>query len=60
MKAPVVKTATGFVHCPMCTRTVQAVVEHAGKKIKVTAGQKCQRCGASLDAAAMLYMREAA
>lgn len=59
-KTPVVKRAKGTVHCPICTHSVPADVEYAGKRIKVTAGQKCERCHSSLDAAALLYLRHAA
>lgn len=58
--APKNQVTQGFVHCPMCTHTVSANVEHVGKRVRVAPGQKCQRCQASLDAAALLYMREAA
>jgi len=54
------KTAAGTVHCPICTHSVPADVEYVGKRIKVIAGQKCQRCHSSLDAAALLYLRHAA
>ncbi len=60
VKAPGIKTTEGHVHCPICTHTVLAKVECNGKRVKVVAGQKCQRCHASLDAAALLYIREAA
>lgn len=55
-----VKTAEGRVHCPICTHTVPATVEYTDRRMKVVRGQKCQRCHASLDAAALLYMRQAA
>ena len=60
MKVLAVKTAKGQVHCPICTHSVPADVEYQGKRVKVVPGQKCQRCHASLDAAALLYLREAA
>lgn len=59
-KMPQHKTAPGTVNCPICTHAVPADVEYVGKKIKVIAGQKCGRCGSSLDAAALLYLRHAA
>lgn len=60
MKAPVAKAAEGHVHCPICTHTVPAAIEYVGKRVKVLSGQKCQRCQSSLDAAALLYVRQAA
>jgi len=59
-KGPAAKTAKGTVNCPICTHSVAADVEYVGKRIKVIAGQKCERCGSSLDAAALLYLRHAA
>ena len=59
-KAPVLKTAQGTVNCPICTHSVPADVEYVGKRIRVIAGQKCNRCHSSLDAAALLYLRHAA
>lgn len=59
-KKPVIKTASGQVHCPICTHSVPAEVEYVGKRIRVIAGQKCARCQSSLDAAALLYLRHAA
>jgi hypothetical protein len=55
-----VKTAEGQVHCPICTHTVPASVEYTDRRMKVVPGQKCRRCHASLDAAALLYLRQAA
>jgi uncharacterized Zn finger protein (UPF0148 family) len=60
VKKPQVKTAEGRVHCPICTHTVPATVEFTDRRMKVVPGQKCQRCHASLDAAALLYLRQAA
>jgi transposase-like protein len=38
------------VYCPLCTHTVEAMVTYTGKNAKVTPGQKCSRCGSSIDA----------
>ena len=57
---PASKTVRGVVHCPICTHSVPANVEYTAKRVKVIAGQKCQRCGSSLDAAALLYLQNAA
>jgi endogenous inhibitor of DNA gyrase (YacG/DUF329 family) len=59
MKAPLVRTQAQ-VHCPMCTHTVPAAVNIVAKRTKVAPGQKCPRCQASLDAAAVVFIREAA
>lgn len=55
-----IHTAQGYVHCPMCTHTVPADVEYVRKRTKIKLGQKCPRCRASLDAAAVLYLLNAA
>ena len=60
-----VKTITrqrfkGHVHCPICSHTVGAEVEQVGKTVRVIPGQKCSRCSATLDVAAVLQILEAA
>jgi hypothetical protein len=50
----------GQVHCPICTHTVDADVEQLGKTVRVAPGQKCPRCSATLDVAAVLQILEAA
>ena len=50
----------GMAHCPMCTHSVSGEVEYTKKWMKVVPGQKCERCGSSLDVAAVLYLRNAA
>ena len=57
---PELNVSQGHVHCPMCTHTVSAVVECTRKSMKIRRGQKCSRCQASLDAAAVLYLLQAA
>jgi hypothetical protein len=54
------KAIIAQVYCPICTHTVQAEVVHAGKKVRVTPGQKCARCSAPLDAGAVIYVPRAA
>lgn len=44
-----VVVAKGFVYCPICTHTVEAIVVSNRKMAKVKPGQKCSRCSASLD-----------
>jgi hypothetical protein len=60
LKAPEKKMAKGQVHCPMCTHSVSGEVVYTSRWMKIVPGQKCERCGASLDAAAVLYLRNAA
>jgi hypothetical protein len=61
MKSPLMKAAAqAQVHCPMCTHTVPASITVVAKRIKVAPGQKCPRCHATLDAAAVVFVREAA
>ena len=48
------------VYCPMCTHTVDAQIEHVGKRAQVQAGQKCPRCAASLDAGFIFHIDRAA
>jgi hypothetical protein len=50
----------GQVHCPICTHTVGADVEQLGKIVRVAPGQKCPRCAATLDVAAVMQVLEAA
>jgi hypothetical protein len=60
MKALVEKGVNGEVHCPICTHTVPATVNIAGKRAWVTPGQKCPRCASSLDVAVVVALPEAA
>lgn len=60
MTAPLETLTQAQVHCPSCTHSVPADVLCAGKRVKVVTGQKCERCRSSLDAAAVLYLRQAA
>ncbi len=60
MNTPSKNPVGARVHCPSCTHTVPGTVEYAGKQLKVITGQKCPRCGSSLDAAAVLYLWQAA
>jgi hypothetical protein len=60
MKSPVAKIAAGKVHCPMCTHSVPGNVAYTPRHMKVVPGQKCERCGTSLDVAVVLYLRNAA
>ncbi|MDX2150627.1 MAG: hypothetical protein SFV54_07825 [Bryobacteraceae bacterium] len=50
----------GFVHCPICTHTVEGQVVMAGKHVYVKPGQKCPRCASTLDAAYVLRLERAA
>jgi endogenous inhibitor of DNA gyrase (YacG/DUF329 family) len=60
MKAPLVEKAQAQVHCPICTHTVPAEIEKNARRVRVTPGQKCPRCRSALDAAAVVYIRQAA
>jgi len=59
-KKAATKRFSGQVHCPMCTHSVEAEVEENGKFVRVAPGQKCPRCSATLDVAAVIEVREAA
>jgi len=50
----------GEAHCPICTHTVPADIDLRGKYARVAAGQKCPRCGSSLDVAVVIQIPEAA
>ena len=50
----------GKVHCPMCTHTVDAQLEHHPRYSVVRPGQKCPRCAGSLDAAWIMRVPKAA
>jgi hypothetical protein len=52
--------AKGFVYCPICTHTVEAIVVANGKSAITKPGQKCSRCSASLDPAYIMRMDRAA
>ena len=60
-KQPVIKTeAKGWVYCPICTHTVEATVLLDRKSAKVSPGQRCHRCSASLDAGYVMRLNQAA
>jgi hypothetical protein len=48
--------------CPICTHTVPAEVDLKGKLkfARVSPGQRCPRCGASLDVAVVIEVPQAA
>jgi uncharacterized radical SAM superfamily Fe-S cluster-containing enzyme len=50
----------GQALCPICTHTVPAEVVVKGRAARVAPGQKCPRCGASLDVAVVVQIPEAA
>jgi transposase-like protein len=50
----------GQAHCPICTHSVPADINVKGKYPRVAAGQKCPRCGSSLDVAVVIQIPEAA
>ncbi len=62
---PNVKLATNqnhkaWVHCPICTHSVEAEVLSKGKHMATRPGQKCPRCASSLDPAYVLHQDRAA
>jgi uncharacterized Zn finger protein (UPF0148 family) len=50
----------GWVYCPICTHTVEAIVTQERKATYVQPGQKCPRCSASLDAGYVMRLTQAA
>ena len=44
----------------MCTHTVPAQIDLKGKHARVAPGQKCPRCGSSLEVAVVIHIPEAA
>jgi len=48
------RESKGWAYCPICTRTVETQVVRAGKSAYVKPGQKCPRCGSSLEVASVL------
>jgi hypothetical protein len=60
MKAFLANHAQGLAHCPICTHTVPAEIDFKGKFPRVAAGQKCSRCGSSLEVAVVVQVPEAA
>jgi hypothetical protein len=62
MKAMIESHTRGQALCPICTHTVPAEVDLKGKLkfARVSPGQRCQRCGASLDVAVVIEIPQAA
>lgn len=60
MKALVEKGVSGSAFCPICTHTVPAAIDIIGKRTRVTPGQRCPRCAASLDVAMVVQIAKAA
>jgi hypothetical protein len=56
----VAKEAKGSVYCPMCTHTVEAIIIFSARNSRVASGQKCARCGSSLDAGYVMRVDRAA
>jgi hypothetical protein len=48
------------VYCPLCTHTVEVQVTVIGRRAKVTPGQTCPHCSASIDAGYVFEVRRAA
>ena len=60
MKTLISNRIEGQVHCPICTHTVPAAIDLKGRRPQVAVGQKCARCGSSLDVAPVVQIPEAA
>jgi uncharacterized radical SAM superfamily Fe-S cluster-containing enzyme len=60
MKVLVADHTQGQALCPICTHTVPAEISVKGKHVRVAPGQKCPRCGSSLDVAVVIQFPEAA
>jgi hypothetical protein len=60
MKTLAANHTKGLAYCPICTHTIPAELDLRGKLPRVAAGQKCTRCGSSLDVAAVIQIPEAA
>ena len=62
MKAMIESHTRGQALCPICTHTVPAEVDLKGKLkfARVSPGQRCPRCGASLDVAVVIEVPQAA
>ena len=60
MKTLAINHTMGQVHCPICTHTVPADIDLKGKAPRVSGGQKCPRCGTSLEVAVIVQIPEAA
>lgn len=59
-KTVTVKSHKGWVHCPICTHTVEAEVLTKGRLMAARPGQKCPRCHSSLDPAYVVRFEQAA
>lgn len=59
-KAEMNRALRGSVYCLICTHTVEADLMPNGRRLFVRLGQKCPRCGSSLDAAYVLVQPQAA
>jgi uncharacterized protein (UPF0212 family) len=51
-----IHTQKGWVHCPICTHTVEAEIVHRGRQLFTKPGQRCPRCASTLDAACILRL----
>jgi hypothetical protein len=60
MKALTESYLMGQAHCPMCTHTVPADIDLGSGSARVSPGQRCARCGCSLDVAVVVQIPEAA
>jgi hypothetical protein len=54
--APAANTARGFVHCPICTHTVEAPITVQGRRMFVRQGERCPRCKSNLEPGVVLRL----
>jgi len=54
------RESRGWVYCPICTHTVEARILILGRTARVQPGEKCGRCGSSLEAGSVLRGQAAA
>ena len=54
------RESRSWVYCPICTHTVEAQTVILGRTAQVKPGQKCPRCGSSLEVASVLRHQVAA
>ncbi|HXK01605.1 MAG TPA: hypothetical protein VMS37_04330 [Verrucomicrobiae bacterium] len=60
MKSMLEHNTQGLAHCPICTHTVPADIDLRGRYPRVAKGQKCPRCGSSLEVAVVVQIPDAA
>lgn len=54
--APAATAVKGFVHCPICTHTVEAPILVVGRRWSVPQGERCPRCHSDLQPGVVLRL----